>query len=450
MESFTILITIAARNLLQARRRTALLGTALALVTMLLVLLMALSQGVTDNMIRAATTLASGHINVAGFYKSTPNDARPIITGTDKIRAVVEANTPELAYVIDRHRGWARIVSETSALQVGLAGVQMDREVAFLDVIQLAPEREYEEGGRDEILGDAAQLAEPDTVLLFADQARRLGVDVGDSVTIVSETLRGERNTSDARVVAIARDLGVFSNFTAFVPKATVLKLYQLKPDTSGAVMIFLRDIDKAEQVMGHLREVFAEEGYELMDHDPQPFFAKFTLVSGEEWTGQKLDLTTWEDEVIFLTWIVAALDTLSFFLIGVLVVIIAIGITNTMFIAVRERTGELGTLRAIGMSRVRVLVMVLLEAFILGLAASSLGALTGMLLSLTLNAAEVTIPIAAVRFILLSDTLKLSVAPWQILQAVAFFTAVTALAALLPAVRAARMQPVTAIQQIE
>ncbi len=445
-----VFFTIALRNLIQARRRTFFLGTALLLVTMLLILLMSLSQGVTNNLIRSATTLASGHINVAGFYKTSPSDARPIITDTEQIRKIVQDNTPGLAYVIDRHRGWSKVVSDTGSIQVGLGGVDIAREPSFLDVVQLAPESAYKEGGSDQIKGDAKGLAQPDTAIIFAAQAQRLGVEVGDSLTLTSETMRGARNTTDVTIVAIAADLGLFSNFTVFVPKETIRKLYQLKPDTSGAVMVYLEDISQAEETMGHLRQVFEDQGYELMDHDPQPFFAKFAVVSGEDWTGQKLDLTIWEDEVSFLTWIVAALDTLSFFLIGVLVVIIAIGIMNTMYIAVRERTSELGTLRAIGMGRGRVLWMIMLEALILGAAASTVGALLGAGLAIGINAADVTVPIDAMRIILLSDKLRLSVEPMVVIQAIFAFTLMTALAALLPAIRAARMQPVTAIQHVE
>ncbi|RYF04848.1 MAG: ABC transporter permease, partial [Deltaproteobacteria bacterium] len=60
-----IYLQMAIRNLLQARRRTTLLGVALALVSMLLVILLTLSQGLADTMIGASTLLTSGHINVA-------------------------------------------------------------------------------------------------------------------------------------------------------------------------------------------------------------------------------------------------------------------------------------------------------------------------------------------------------------------------------------------------
>ena len=57
--------------------------------------------------------------------------------------------------------------------------------------------------------------------------------------------------------------------------------------------------------------------------------------------------------------------------LIVILIAIIIIGIMNTMWIAIRERTREIGTLRAIGMHRREVLWMFLLESLMLGLFAT-------------------------------------------------------------------------------
>ena len=67
-----ILFQIALRNLIQARRRTGVLFIAVATVTGMLVLLQAMSQGINDNLVTAATTLSAGQINVAGFFKATP------------------------------------------------------------------------------------------------------------------------------------------------------------------------------------------------------------------------------------------------------------------------------------------------------------------------------------------------------------------------------------------
>ncbi|MFU8806116.1 MAG: ABC transporter permease, partial [Bradymonadaceae bacterium] len=284
--------------------------------------------------------------------------------------------------------------------------------------------------------------------VIFANQARRLDVTVGDILTMRSQTFRGQTNTVDVTIVAVARDIGLMSNFAIFVPKETVLELYQLSPRTTGAVMVYLENIHNAEDVLGHLTEVLGKEGFEVMDHDAQPFFAKFDVVSGEDWTGQKLDLTTWEDEISFLMWILTALDTISFFLISILAVIIAVGMMNTMWIAVRERTKELGTIRAIGMTRRGVLILFMLEATLLGLLASTTGAILGALIAMSLHAAKIQVPIEAVQAILLSDTLQLATRPMHLIGAITALTLVTGLSALWPSIRAARLQPVEAIHE--
>lgn len=441
-----VYLEIAARNLLQARRRTFFLSLALGLVTMLLVMLLALSQGLTETMIRSATTLSAGHINVAGFYKATANDAAPIVTGVEEIRKIVEENTPGLDYLVDRHRGWARVVSESSSMQAGLTGIDIMGEPRFGQTIQLAMESEYVEGGKNVVEGRLEDLAKPNTALIFAAQAKRLEVGVGDAVTVIIEALNGARNTADVTVVAVAKDLGMMSNWSMFLPKQSILEMYRLQPDTSGAVMVYLDDIEKSEAVMGHLRQVFEDKGYQLMDHDPQPFWAKFDRVSGEDWLGQKLDLTIWRDEVSFLQFVLTAVSTVSFFLVSILLVIIVVGIMNSMYISVRERTREIGTIRAIGMPKWGVLRMFMIEAILLGLFATIIGAVSGALLATAIDRWAPPVPIEAVQAIIMSDRLHLAVKPGQIAAAVFAFTLVTALASLWPALRAARMQPVDAI----
>lgn len=446
----SVLLRIAFRNLVQARRRSALLSLAVGLVTALLVLLLAISQGIEDNLVKAATTVSAGHVNVAGFFKPTPGSARPIVTDVAKLRKVVEENTPGLAYIVDRHRGWGKLVSDTGSTQVGLSGIVVGNEDAFLNTLRLAEQSEYKDGGRAEVLGDSRKLAEPHTLMLFATQAKRLGVDVGDVVTIQTETFGGQTNTLDSTVVAVAKDVGLLSSWSVFVPRQDILELYQLNEDTTGALWVYLDDIDRSEEVMNHLREKLAAAGYPLMEHQPQPFFMKFEQVTGEDWTGQKIDVTTWRDEVSFLTYVLAAFDSLSWFLVSILVIIIAVGIMNTMWNAVRERTREIGTMRAIGMSQRRVLVMVMLEAILLGVFATTTGATVGAIVAVVVDAAQIDVPVDAMKVILLSDTLTLSVRPLAIVAAVAVLSLFTALASLWPALRAAALRPITAIQTVE
>jgi putative ABC transport system permease protein len=125
------------------------------------------------------------------------------------------------------------------------------------------------------------------------------------------------------------------------------------------------------------------------------------------------------------------------------------IGIMNIMLASVTERTREIGTVRAIGMSRGAVMGMFMAEAIMLALVATSIGALAGAGIALGIDAMKIHVPVEAVQMVLMSDTVNLVVKPQQLIAAVLGFSIVTAISALYPAIIAARLQPVTAMQSV-
>ncbi len=423
---------IAFRNLVQHTKRTIFLGGAIAMVTALLVLLVGLSQGVKDTMLRSATTLACGHLNIGGFYKVTAGQSAPVVTDYEKALGVAKKALPELDYAVARGRGWARLVSDTHSLQVGIGGIDIAKEPGFRHVVQV-------------VSGSIDDLAKPNTILIFEEQAKKLDAKIGDALTFVATTSAGKTNTIDIRVVAIAKEIGLFSAWNTYVPSETLRRLYDLKPETTGAIYLYLKDLNDLPGKAARLRTALAAAGYRMMDPDPKAFWMKFENVNREDWTGQKLDVTLWEDEISFVTWVLQALQGLTGLLIGTLLAIVIIGIMNTMWIAIRERTREIGTLRAVGMQRGRVLWMFLCEAMLLGLFGTAIGALIGTLASAGVNALQIHPPVA-VRLFLLSDRLILVVQPASVIRSIVAITIVTGLAALYPALRAAKLKPVTAM----
>jgi putative ABC transport system permease protein len=274
-------------------------------------------------------------------------------------------------------------------------------------------------------------------------------VQVGDVITLSAPTARGMNNTVDLRVAAVARNVGILSSFNAFLPAETLRRLYQLNDGTTGAIHLYLKDPSRSAQVAARLRAGLAQAGWRVMDPDPRPYWEKlFGKVNAEDWTGQKLDVTTWEDEMTFLSWILSAILSITAVLIFVLLVIVVVGILNTLAIAIRERTREIGTLRAIGMQRRKVAWLFLLEAALLGLAGTAAGALAGVALCAALDAAHLAVP-ESVQMFLMQQHLTLAVDASSVVGDALFVAAVTTVAALLPAVHAARLRPVTAMHHI-
>lgn len=435
MSALLLDLRIALYSLFEHGRRTLFLGAAIAAVTALLVLLNGLSAGIRNTLIDTATTLSTGHLNVGGFFKVTSGQSGPVVTEYAKVKEVVVAALPdELLFTVERGRGWGKIVSDTSSQQAGIGGIDIQSESSFRSVLRLQG-------------GNLDELAQPNTILLFDAQAKKLKVQVGDAITISAQTNRGVANTIDCRVVAIAEDVGLLSQWNVFVSNESLRLLYQLRSDVTGAIQIHLKPeyIHDLAPLAARLRTSLEQAGYRIMEPDPRPFWMKFESVIREDWTGQKLDVTSWEDELSFMMWTLQALNGLSFVLLVILVAIVITGIMNTMWIAIRERTREIGTLRAIGMQRGSVVRMFLSESFFLGILGAISGALAGAGIALLLNSAKLHVPISAQLF-LMSDTLKLDVAFGALAGAVVLISGVTALAALYPAFRASRLKPVDAM----
>ncbi len=434
MGAFLLDLRIAALNLFEHKRRTALLSAAIATVTALLVLLNALSAGIHRTLVETATTLSSGDLNVGGFFKVTASRVGPIVTDYPKVMEVVRREVPELEFAVARGRGWGKIISDSGSVQVGIASIDVAAERDFGKVVHLSS-------------GNLDDLAQPGTILLFESQVKKLQTKVGDAVTISAQTPRGVSNTMDCRVVAIAKDVGLLSQWSVFVASDSLRELYQLRPDVTGAIQLHVspRGQRQLPQLAARLRTSLEKAGYRVREPDPRPFFMKFQAVMREQWTGQKLDVTTWEDELSFMMWTLKALDGLTLILMLILMGIVVMGIMNTLWIAIRERTKEIGTLRAMGMQRPSVVRMFFLESLLLGLLGGCTGVVLGFALGLLINSAEIHVPLT-VQIFLMSDTLKLALLPRSLLGALALVASVTAAASLFPSFRAAKLKPVDAM----
>jgi len=429
-------LQIALRNLAQHSKRTLFLGVATGAVAALLLGMTGLIDGIDTTILRSASTFMTGHVNVGGFFKPSAGQSAPMVSDYETVLAQVKGQVPELDFVVVRGRGYAKSVSANASMDVVLGGIDIDAEPAFREVVRVV------EGSLD-------GLKEPNSILLFEAQAKRLQVKVGDALTLSAPTARGMSNTADVRIVAIGKDVGLLSTLHAYIPAGTLRNLYNLKANTTGAIHLYLKNHADSPAVAARLRTALGDAGHRVREADPQPYFMKLmNKGTREDWTGQKLDVTTWQDEMSFMSQILTVLKALRALLVGILSVIVVVGIMTTMWIAIRERTREVGTLRAIGMQRRQVLKMFLLEASLLGLLGTLAGASVATVVALALNAAQISVP-EAMQMFLMADSLWLEIRPNAFLTAVGSVTFVTIAAAIVPSVVAARLKPVTAMHHI-
>jgi putative ABC transport system permease protein len=129
----------------------------------------------------------------------------------------------------------------------------------------------------------------------------------------------------------------------------------------------------------------------------------------------------------------------------AVAMIVAALGITNTMFMSVLERTKEIGIMKAVGASNAQMLSMFLIEGTLIGLA----GGLAGLFLTWCASfPGDAWIRSMVFRELKVDLKESLFVFPIWLLIAVPFFSVlVTTLAALGPARRAANIDPVVALR---
>ncbi len=215
------------------------------------------------------------------------------------------------------------------------------------------------------------------------------------------------------RVIGVMAPKGQFLGFdiddSAYVPVANVLRIFNL-PEINEIDIVYAH-AGLASQVEREVRRILTDR------HGGEEDFTVTT---------QAAMLSVFDNVMNVITMSVGAIASISL-LVG------AIGILTMMWIAVGERTGEIGLARAIGATRRQIHVLFLLEAAALATAGGILGVLAGMGMAALLRLAVPGLPVhTPVLFVVM---------------AVAVSVGTGLLSGLLPARRAAALDPIEALR---
>jgi putative ABC transport system permease protein len=127
------------------------------------------------------------------------------------------------------------------------------------------------------------------------------------------------------------------------------------------------------------------------------------------------------------------------------LIAIVLISIMNVMIMAVYERIREIGTIAAIGTLPRKILSMFVIEGFSLGVLGAVVGNVIGLVIVRTLALARITFSFGRETGLVLSPTLQAS----DILVVSVIVVIVAVLGSLQPALKASKMEPITALRHV-
>jgi putative ABC transport system permease protein len=136
--------------------------------------------------------------------------------------------------------------------------------------------------------------------------------------------------------------------------------------------------------------------------------------------------------------------STISLFLAAIAAVSLlvgAVGIANTMFMSVMERTRQIGLLKALGATDNEVMELFLMESGLFGFVGGLLGIICGMLISV------IVVSLGLLAIGPGEGTMNIVISPQLIIFALAFSILVGIISGVVPARTAAKMSPVDALR---
>jgi lipoprotein-releasing system permease protein len=252
------------------------------------------------------------------------------------------------------------------------------------------------------VAGDITQFRALSAIIMGREFARILEVRVGDSVTI-----EASGQTGRYKIVALfetgAKDVDKSRVFMNLGDARSLLR----RPFGASILQLSVRDRDRAQADAARMERV--------IDH-----------VS-----------VAWQDrEKIWLS-VFMALRISSAITVSSIILISGLGMFNTLAMIVLEKTREISILRSMGYTRRDISRIFIWQGVIVLLGGTLLGSIVGALLTLGVS----MVPLA-IQGIFKSDTFPVNVSPWHYVTAAATASVIVMIASLIPARRAARLEP--------
>lgn len=268
------------------------------------------------------------------------------------------------------------------------------------------------------VAGQNLSVDDPEGIIVGQGLARQLGIDVGSKVVLLINTRGGSVNAVEGRVRGIFATLVKSVDDVGLrVPIAMARKLMRIP---GAHVWVIL--LDQVDQVDGTL----------------QGFKSRFA--------GGKFEFIPWSDLADFYNKTVKLLTSQMDVVRAMIGSIIVLGISNMLIMNVLERTGEIGTLMAMGARRKNILALFISEGFFLGLLGGTIGLFVAFVLAHLISSVGIPMPPPPGRTVGYSAEILLT---WPIaIVAFAIALGTTLIASVYPAWKASRLVIVDALRQ--
>ena len=402
----TVVATLAWRNLWRNYRRTLIMLLTIALGVWSMIFMSALMRGMVDEIVRNGLETLPGEVQIHNpDYRRDPSVVNSIAMPSGDLLKIL-GEPPVIAWA-GRVRVPAVISSERDSRGVTLLGVDPSAESELGSAPHNIVEGRFLEGVDDK------------GVVIGANLARRLETALGKRIVIMSQNPDNEVADRGARIVGIYR---------ARLPGTEDIFVYTGRAATQKMLGIGM-DVSEIAITANSYRTV-------------QSWYPKVVRAAGDQ-----VEVLPWTELDTFLSSMLAVQDGFALVFMVVVFIALSFGLVNTLVMAIFERMREIGLMLALGMSPRLIMGQILLESLYLLGVGLAVGNLAGYL---SIKSLESGIDISGVaqgmEMMNMSSVLYPALRAEDMWMSTAVVICLGLLASLLPAWKASRLDPVTAL----
>ena len=395
---------LAYRNVGRNKTRSLLSSLAVGVGMALLLLMVSVLEGEMTGALQNTIRLQSGHLQI-----------RPASYEEGKISLKWEDMITDPDQVAEQIKSLSQVIVATPRL-IASSILTISDESKGVQILGIDPDSAANQPFRDGMIaGEFIQADDREGILIGNILAEKLSLGVGDKVNLLVTTSNGDVNEQlfTVRGIFTTRTPG-YDESTIFMPLAKAQAITATENHAS-TIFVLLQNSEQAELVA----QAIQSDNYKIL---------------------------TWREQNVFITQFEDYAN--AFFVVLYLIVlgITATVVTNTLVMAVFERTREIGILSAIGMKGRGIMAQFLAEAALLATGGVIGGLIIGGAAVAYFTVYGIYIGDYGVTGVLFEDRIYAHLTLQNTINLAIATYVITLIASLYPARLAARMEPVEAL----
>ncbi len=413
-EKITTLALLAWRNVWRNKRRSLVVISSIAFGIFAMIISMGIMNGFNVQMVENTIGVSLGHISI--HRKGWQDDMKLKLHFSPSPTLIARLKShPEIHGFSPKIKTEGIIRSSVTSRQVMIIGIDsyLERNASAI--------HDYtsrEKGSRFFTTSDY------DSIIISKEIAEKLDLMPGDKAVLMLQDKKRQIHGAGLKVVGLYQTpIDAFDKFSVFVPLKKIQELSLLGRGISQ-IVVKIKNGRNAERIKKSLLSAI---------DDPS------------------LEILTWKEMDPSLVRAIRLFDQMMYIFFGIIFITVVFSVANTLIMAIMERFHEIGVMKSIGTRPAWIFSIIVMEASFLGAVGLLSGTAGGLLLTLMLShtGIDFSFYMESIRSWGTGSVIYPTVKLLDMIVAAVIVLITTFLAALYPAIKAARIKPLEALHYV-